>query len=347
LCYLAILRSALFRAGLTQETLQTLLADESDYISNARPTGDNPASSVTSPWSTPAVTPGIGQKSYFSGLRRKPPSQNTLSFHVNDDSESPNDIFTERETNQTDFMDDKSSIAGAVPRQIQRTIFLSNLPDRTTHKDITNAVRGGRLLDIHLRQDHSASISFVEGASDFMAHAKRHGLYIKSKRVDVRWNERQFHLPVHVANKIAKGASRNLIIRNAASRLTEAKIRDDLDHIHNLVIVEVRFKANDVVIATNSVHNALFARTCMMSRMPYRGLRIDWEPDECASPLTKPGLISVAKPAPKNTKSTLLVKPNIYDLLEMDPAEASSDEESTQGVPVGPPLRWEDTALVA
>jgi hypothetical protein len=84
-----------------------------------------------------------------------------------------------------------------------------------------------------------------------------------------------------------------------------------------------------------------------MSRMPYRGMRIDWESDECASPLSKPVQAVAPKPsAPKNAKSALLTKPNIYDLLEMDPTEASSDDESTQGVPVEPPMRWADTTTL-
>lgn len=68
----------------------------------------------------------------------------------------------------------------------QRTILFTNLSDKTTHKDITDLVRGGRLLDVYLRNDRCATVSFVEGAADFMAYAKRNDLYLHTKRVSLR-----------------------------------------------------------------------------------------------------------------------------------------------------------------
>ncbi len=85
-------------------------------------------------------------------------------------------------------------------------------------------------------------------------------------QVEIRWNERQFILPGHVANKISIGATRNLVIHNCNPKHTEELIRDDLEHIHNLVVFNVTFKGKSCYISTNSVHNAMFARTCMMSR---------------------------------------------------------------------------------
>jgi hypothetical protein len=167
----------------------------------------------------------------------------------------------------------------------KRTVQLANLAESTTHQDIVDAVRGGMLLDIYLRNhDRTASVSFLEEsqAHDFFRHVKRHDLYIRGKRVcihglvkcpsinalqvEIRWNDRQFILPGHVANKIAIGATRNLVIQNRTARHTEEAIRDDLEHIHNLVVIKVAFSGNNAYISTNSVHNAMFARTCMMSR---------------------------------------------------------------------------------
>lgn len=71
-------------------------------------------------------------------------------------------------------------------RQCARSILLSKLPDNTTHADITDAVRGGRLLDIYLRPtDHTAAVSFLLAADArvFYDHVKRHDLYINHKRV--------------------------------------------------------------------------------------------------------------------------------------------------------------------
>jgi hypothetical protein len=69
-----------------------------------------------------------------------------------------------------------------------------------------------------------------------------------------------------MANKISIGATRNLIIHRRDPNQTEDALREDLEHIHNLVVIKVTFKGSDIHISTNSVHNALFARTCMMSR---------------------------------------------------------------------------------
>lgn len=70
-----------------------------------------------------------------------------------------------------------------IPAHDQRTIFVANLAERTTHKDITEVIRGGRLLDIFLRNDRSATVSFVEGAADFLAFVKRNDVYLHGKRV--------------------------------------------------------------------------------------------------------------------------------------------------------------------
>lgn len=71
-------------------------------------------------------------------------------------------------------------------RSEQRTIVARNLHERTTHKDITDFVRGGAVLDLYLRSnDKTASISFVEGqgALKFMNYVKRNDIYVHGKRV--------------------------------------------------------------------------------------------------------------------------------------------------------------------
>ena len=61
-----------------------------------------------------------------------------------------------------------------VPLHDQRTVLITNLSDRTTHKDLAGIVRGGRILDIFLRNDRSATISFVEGAGMFVDWLSNH-----------------------------------------------------------------------------------------------------------------------------------------------------------------------------
>lgn len=82
----------------------------------------------------------------------------------------------------------------------------------------------------------------------------------------IKWAERHFHLAGHVAHKIVQGATRNMVIRRVDPTHTEDSIRDDLEHIHNLIVIKIEFLGGSCHIKTNSVHNAMFARTCMMSR---------------------------------------------------------------------------------
>ncbi len=106
-------------------------------------------------------------------------------------------------------------------------------------------------------------------------------------QVSFAWAERQYILPGHLANRISIGATRNLVIRGIQPNVTEQRLRDDLDHIHNLIVVNMSFDGGDVFLSLNSVRNSLFARTCMMSRAKYKGMKIEWYPDECALPLPK------------------------------------------------------------
>lgn len=71
-------------------------------------------------------------------------------------------------------------------REALRTIQLSNLAEGTTHADITNAVRGGILLDVFLRSnDRTATVSFLQptDAKKFLEHVRKHDMYIRNKRV--------------------------------------------------------------------------------------------------------------------------------------------------------------------
>ncbi|EGY15474.1 uncharacterized protein VDAG_06638 [Verticillium dahliae VdLs.17] len=150
-----------------------------------------------------------------------------------------------------------------------RTVVLYDLAETTTHADITDVVRGGMLLEVLIKtHDRSAQISFLhaESAQAFYNHVRRHDLYIRQKRVNIKWSDRQCVLPGHVSHKIGSGATRNLIVRRCSPEVTAESIRDDLEHIHNLVIIRISFEAGSCFIQTNSVYNAMFARTCMMSR---------------------------------------------------------------------------------
>lgn len=187
------------------------------------------------------------------------------------------------------------ALAAARPsyeRQCARSLLFCGLAEGTTHLDITEAIRGGQLLDIYMRgNERMAAVSFVRAtdAQAFFDHVRRHDLYIRHKRVSkmreggqvlgcvndnangsqvsVRWHDRQFIMPGHISSKIATGATRNLVIRRCNPSHTAAAIRDDLEHIHNLVVIKLEFIGSSCHIKTNSVQYAIFARTCMMSRL--------------------------------------------------------------------------------
>ncbi|THC90822.1 hypothetical protein EYZ11_009708 [Aspergillus tanneri] len=214
----------------------------------------------------------------------------------------------------------------------RRTILIRNLADRVTHKDIVEAMRGGALLHVYLRgREHTANVSFVEeaDAQRFFQHAKSYGLYVAGRRVEILWNDRQFYLPPFVRAKINNGASRNLVIYNVNPNITEWLIRKDLEHIHNLIVVSVKFKNRNAYISTNSVHNALFARSCMMSRLTYKGMKIAFYHDECSSPLPK------APSGPKKEAQGLLKKPpapNRFQLLSLADEDGSDSEQNHDGL---------------
>ncbi|KAL2123877.1 hypothetical protein VTJ04DRAFT_242 [Mycothermus thermophilus] len=208
-------------------------------------------------------------------------------------------------------------------RQCSRTVQLSNLAEGTTHADITAAVRGGMLLDIFMRShDRTAAVSFVNSADarKFLDHVRRNDLYIRNKRIEVKWNDRQFVLPGHVANKIAVGASRNLILHGYDSRHTEEIIREDLDHIHNLVVIKVEFSGGNCHISLNSIHNAIYARQCMMSRLRYKGKKITYDVDECAQPYPQPAPVKTRNPTSAPKKPVTAVH-NRFNLLALDDVE--------------------------
>ncbi|RYP03861.1 hypothetical protein DL764_004840 [Monosporascus ibericus] len=214
-------------------------------------------------------------------------------------------------------------------RVCRRTIALTGLPDQTTHKDVTNVVRGGMLLDIFLRAaEHVARVSFLreEDAVRFHGYARKKDIYIKNKRVFVRWDDRHFHLAGHVAGKIAMGATRNLIIRRCAPKHTADSIREDLDHIHNLIVIDVDFLGGSCYIKTNSVHNAMFARTCMMSRAKYKGSKIEWDVDECDQPIDiTQGVVSKPQQPPFPKKPPVDIQ-NRFATLRLDDDDNDDDE---------------------
>ncbi|KNG81903.1 hypothetical protein ANOM_009337 [Aspergillus nomiae NRRL 13137] len=304
------LKESLLNGGLSQETLDIL-------IYGSPPLSDSRDSSKTC--------------TSDSLERKKPPSPRRPNLsndhrrwesYDDDDDDEEGVLIASQDSDRDDYDDSSRNSGSSIASTPQRTILLRGLPDRVTHRDLVDALKGGALLHIHLRaRERMASISFVQeaNAQEFMQHAKSHGVYIAGKRVEISWNDRQFYLPPFVRAKINNGASRNLVLYNVHPNVTEWLIRKDLDHIHNLIVITVKLKNGNAYISTNSVHNALFARSCMMSRLTYKGMRIAFYPDECAEPLVKltNGLKKESQVPSKKSVSVL----NRFQLLSLDGAE--------------------------
>lgn len=124
-----------------------------------------------------------------------------------------------------------------------------------------------------------------------------------------------------------------MVIRGIHPNITEERIREDLLHIHNIVVISVSFENGDAYISLNSINNSLFARTCMMSRVTYKGMKIEWYPDECAQPLPKtqyaPKKENLAPQQPKKFMSAM----NRFQMLNLDNDGTEDDSEETDEEP--------------
>lgn len=255
---------------------------------------------------------------------RVPSFQRQLSYGATPSSVPDDGGFDDGESLADDATQSHRYVNGSTEK---RTLYLSGFTERTTYQDLVSTIKGGKLLSINLRSERSATVTFLDGAADFLNWAKRNDVYLHSKRIEVKWADRQFRLNNHISNKIANGASRNLLVRGAfANGLTEPQIRLDMEHIHNLVIIAITFRQGDAYVSTNSVHNALFARTCMMSRTAYKGCKIEFYRDECDVPLPQRSFVAkVPAQKPVGLKRPLT---NRFDMLNIDGSEDASDEEN-------------------
>jgi hypothetical protein len=125
--------------------------------------------------------------------------------------------------------------------------------------------------------------------------------------------------------------------------LTEQRIREDMEHISHLVIIDIKFRKADAYIYTNSIGYATFARTCMMSRVEYKGCKVWFFDDECDVALPQRMAKSFVPPSmAAKQKSQKPVLPNRFGLLNAEGTEAGSDEENQD--PDNVASEYEDTS---
>ncbi|EXK37712.1 hypothetical protein FOXG_09496 [Fusarium oxysporum f. sp. lycopersici 4287] len=225
-------------------------------------------------------------------------------------------------------------------RSAQRSVLLLNVPDGITHGDVAAVIRGGPVLEIFLRsKDNTATVSFLHEADAcaFIENCRTAGLYIKDRKIHTRWSDYQFTLSGQVAHHIRKGGSRNFVIRKRDPKLTIQGIRDDLEHIHNLHVISIEFEKDNCFISTNAIHGAIYARTCLQSRIEYRASRIEWCADECAQPFQRlSSAIHNLVPNVKTQRSVIPAHPsrknlmgNRFQLLDLSDSDGSNGDDSS------------------
>ncbi|KAF5668460.1 negative regulator of differentiation 1 [Fusarium heterosporum] len=236
-------------------------------------------------------------------------------------------------------------------RSAQRSIQLLNLPPDVSYGDVSAVVRGGPLLEIFLRcRENSATVSFVREADavTFLEHTRAHGLYIKDRKIHTKWSDHQYVVKGQVVYHVTKGASRNFVIRKRDLNLTAQDIRDDLEHIHNLHVVNIELDKDNCFVSTNAIHAAIFARTCLQSRVEYKNCRIEWVADECSQPLGSlpsetpvpiSGPALSAAPAPEvklesrsasNLPSRKNLMGNRFRVLNLSDTDGSNGDDSSE-----------------
>ncbi|DAA78567.1 TPA_exp: Uncharacterized protein A8136_4543 [Trichophyton benhamiae CBS 112371] len=343
------LKRALFQGGVEQSSIETLIKDPAGSQAESTTNGSHYYKGTTQVTQQPTPLTGSPELAYNERPAKTHTESSTNHYYHNDEdslsSDDRSEIPIHGETPGVSHDSPKQSVNGSE----NRTVAIKNVPDRATHRDITAAVRGGALVDVFLRsRDHMASVSFADtkAAQDFYNYAKRCNLCILDRPVDVSWAERQYSLSSYLASQMTNGASRNLIIRGVHPNVTEAMIREDMKHIHNLIIVSLSFNHGNVYISTNSVQKATFARNCMMSRMPYRIMRIEYYHDECADPLPRIKEVHTRGPS-RPTAKPLNPMANRFQMLHLDDSEEESDnqDEMESNGPLGDKISWRNNTI--
>ncbi|KAG0127693.1 hypothetical protein HOY82DRAFT_613093 [Tuber indicum] len=345
------LRTALIRGGVTVENLELLINagfDETDAYDPSGRNGDRDSQPLPTPSENGGVNLNYDQlsssaiQSYpttsSTSFRTQPQHYTSQSSHEYISSRlsrgscrEPDDYAGSDGTERQDTSGPKRGGGGGGSNGYKddsagnRTLFFSRLPEKVTYTSFLGAIRGGMVVDAWMKPgDHCGSISFLhsQSAEAFYRYAKKNDVYIDGRRVNVEWREqaRQFVVLPNILRQIHSGATRNLHLKNIPPTLTEARLRDDLDHIANLSIEKIEFDKtrNSVQVNLNSVCVACFARTCLKSRAYYKGTKIEFGADECAKSLPD---LKAYKP-----KQEPKVKPerkisNRFDALALDCGE--------------------------
>lgn len=65
-----------------------------------------------------------------------------------------------------------------------RTLYFAGLSDRTTMRDLLSVIKGGKVLSINMR-NASATVTFFDGAAEFLNWTKRNDIYLHGRRASL------------------------------------------------------------------------------------------------------------------------------------------------------------------
>jgi hypothetical protein len=186
------LRNVLFREGLAVETLDQLVASEESAQNGGYTTGWSnlfirpssvPVTITAPPHGNPTPGPSEGHPHLDSqGAKANNFSFRHSSFGTDQHPDSP-------AGNGYAGEDGSHKSRNLQQEQPKRTLNFSNLSDQVTVRDILSIVRGGRVLDVYMRRDRSATVTMLEGAENFLHYARRNDFYLHGKRVCHRLND--------------------------------------------------------------------------------------------------------------------------------------------------------------
>lgn len=145
-----------------------------------------PSSSRAQSWRTgaPAYSSAPGSGLFSNTVFRAPQSHlrqpATSQRHVSYDMPSmADDNCFEDDDMESQLM---NTDMGATNSPERRTLYFTGLSDRTTYRDLLSVIKGGKLVSVRMGE-RTATVSFVEGAAEFLAWAKRNDIYLQTKRV--------------------------------------------------------------------------------------------------------------------------------------------------------------------
>lgn len=344
----AALKKALAIAGVDSESLETLIKSQLDP--------DAVSSSDTSPVKPVRPSHGIvaspekqrwtAEAPIFVPKSVSPPKRQVNGTDYASPLTAPSfnydkvDPIADHETNTkfaNDWYEEEEEEHHVYNTNRQdRTLIIRGLSPFTTLADLAKVIRGGIILNMYIRaKDRTAVVSFVDAvaAEKFIMHSRRSDIYLKGKRLEVTWAEKQSDLTAFIQRQVYRqGATRNIVIRFAKKDMTEEAIREDLEHIHRLEVVDIVTANNHLFISLNGIQWAITARHCMLSRLKYKGTRIEFFEDECDQVLP-PIEKKIYKKRQENHKRPATVSmANRFAMLFED--DGVSTDEHEMGKPV-------------